>query len=265
MNKYQNIHQNNGPFVSSQYWSDQDRQDTEVYFHHKEKSEIMMAIASSWYGGDMMEFGSGDLNTFRDFLTAYDICGMTRAYPDVKFFAFDIFGTLENDVGELKAYFEPYTKNGDRLAWHQNLLNGHGLYLEQCKLVQGLFANTLTEEFKEKWRNDKISGIDYSETALHLPAENRNSTQRQIGFASIDCNVWSSYKVVLEWIWDILAPNSYIYCDEGHQSPEVIDGINLFFNILREKRNLGNVYIRNAGGFGALYRIYPLTHVELSI
>ena len=62
-----------------------------------------------------------------------------------------------------------------------------------------------------------------------------------------------------------MAPNSYLYLDEGLQSPEVIEMTKLFFDKLREKRNLGNIYIRNAAGFGALYRIYPLTHVELSI
>ncbi len=265
MNKYPQIFANNGPFVSSQYWDDSDRIDTEVYFHHKEKAEIMLCIASSWYGGDFMEFGSGDLNTFRDFLTAYNICGMTRAYPDVKFFAFDIFGKLEEDAGDLKIYFDPYTKRGDTLLWHQNLLNKHGLYLDKCQLVQGLFKNTLTKEFKEKWRNDKVAGVDYSETALHLAPEHRNSKTREIGFASIDCNVWSSYKTVFEFIFDMLAPNSYIYLDEGLQSPEVIEGFKKFTTMLRIKRNLNCIYIRNAGGFGALYRVYPIVDIELDI
>ena len=265
MNKWGQIHKDNGPFVSSQHWSDSDRLETEVHFHHREKSDVMMTAASSWYGGDFMEFGSHDLNTFRDFLTAYNISGMTRAYEDVQFWAFDVFGKLEEDVGELEKYFEPYSKHGDRLEHHQQLVRQHGLYVDKCRLVQGLFKNTLTPELKEKWRSDKKITDDHSETALHLPLEFRNSAQRQIGFASIDANIWWSYKTVLEWIFDALAPNSYLYLDEGLQSPDVIEGVKLFFDKLREKRNLGNIYVRNAGGFGALYRIYPLTHVELSI
>ncbi len=109
-------------------------------------------------------------------------------------------------------------------------MNQHGLYLDKCHLVQGLFKNTLTPEFKEKWQNDKVVGVDYSETALHLAPEHRNSAKRQIGFASIDSNVWYSYKTVLEFIFDMLAPNSYLYCDEGLQSPEVIEGLKLFFD-----------------------------------
>lgn len=265
MNKIGQLFKINGPLESSQYWSDQDRQDTEVYFHHAAKGEVMLTIASSWYGGDMCEFGSGDLNTFRDFLTSYNICGMTRAYPDVKFYAFDVFGKLEEDIGEHAAYFDPYTKNGDRLSWHQDLLNSHGLYLDKCQLVQGLFKNTLTKEFKEKWRNDKIAGVDYSETALHLPAEFRNSDKRQIGFASLDCNIPSSYKTVFEWIFDAMAPNSYIYMDEGLQSAEVLSMWKQFTTALREKRNIDVAYIRNAAGFGSLWRLYPIVEAPLSL
>jgi len=265
MNKMAQLFKTNGPLESSQYWSDQDRQDTEVFLHHSQKGEVMLSAASSWYGGDFMEFGSGDLNTFRDFLTAYNICGMTRMYDDVRFYAFDVFGKLEEDVGENAAYFEPYTKHGDRLAWHQSLLDSHGLYLDKCNLVQGLFKNTLTQERKDIWRSDKVMSIDYSDTALHLPPEHRNSAQRQIGFASIDCNIPSSYKTVLEWIFDALAPNSYIYIDEGLQSPEVLAMWKKFTAALLEKRGIDVAYVRNAAGFGSLWRLYPLVEVELNV
>lgn len=265
MNKIAQLFKMNGPLESSQYWSDQDRQDTEVYFHHAAKGEVMLTVASSWYGGDVWEFGSGDLNTFRDMLTAYNICGMTRAYPDVRFYACDIFGKLDKDVGEHKRYFDPYTIHGDRLKWHRDLLNAHGLYLDKCHLVQGLFEDTLTQELKDTWRNDKTVSDDYSETALHLPPEFRNSVKRQIGFASLDCNIPSSYKTVLEWIFDAMAPNSYLYLDEGLQSPEVLSMWEQFTETLRYKRNIGAVYIRNAAGFGSLWRLFPLVKTELDI
>lgn len=265
MNKYPQIHANNGPLVSSQHWSDSDRLDTEVHFHHREKSDVMMTVCSSWYSGDFMEFGSGDLNTFRDFLTAYNICGMTRMYEDVQFWAFDIFGKLEEDVGDLTNYFSPYTKNGDNLAWHQRLLEQHGLYVDKCNLVQGLFKNTLTQELKEKWSNDKAPGIDYSETALHLAPEHRNSDKRQLGFASIDCNIGSAYKTVFEWIFNVMAPNSYIYMDEGLQSPEVLAMWSQFRGALYRKRGIDTCYIRNAGGFGSLWRLYPIIEGSLEL
>lgn len=265
MNKYPQLHANNGPFISSVGFSDSDRTETEVYFHHKEKSEVMMTAASSWYGGDFMEFGSHDLNTFRDFLTAYNICGMTRAYSDVKFYAFDIFGKLEEDIGDLALYFKPYSDQGDRLEHHKNLVRQHGLYVGKCQLIQGLFKNTLTEEFKEKWRTDKIVGVDYSETALHLSPEHRNPKERQIGFASLDCNIESSYKIVFEWIFDVMAENSYIYMDEGLQNPDVLAQWLQFRKALSTERNMGSVYIRNAGGFGSLWRLYPIVEGTLDL
>ncbi len=268
MNKWGQIHADNGPFVSSKNWSYQDRQDTEVHFHHREKSDVMMTACTSWYGGDFWEFGSGDLNTFRDFLTAFDICGMCRAYEDTRFYACDIFGKLEKDMGgELNAYFEPYSKRGDTLAHHENLIQVHGLNIDRIYLIQGLFENTLTHELKTKWRHSLHPTIDDSCRAkmLHLPPEYRNPKTREIGFASIDCNLWPFYKTVLEFIFDMLAPNSYVYLDEGLQSAEVMEGWKLFCEKLHEKRNLGCMYIRNAGGFGALYRIYPLVKVELNI
>ena len=157
----------------------------------------------------------------------------------------------------MKQYFEPYVKRGDTLMWHQNMLNAHGLYVDKCQLVQGLFKNTLTKEFKDKWRSDKVASIDYSETALHLPAEYRNSPTRQIGFASLDCNVPSSYKTVFEWIFDMMAENSYIYMDEGLQSPEVLQMWKQFQSALYNHRGIDTCYIRNAGGFGSLWRLYP--------
>lgn len=265
MNKYPSLHKDNGPFISSLTFSDADRTDTEVHFHHRDKAEVMMCAASSWYGGDFMEFGSHDLNTFRDFLTAYNVCGMTRAYPDVQFWAFDIFGKLEEDAGELKAYFKPYSDQGDRLQHHNNLVKAHGLYVDKCRLTQGLFHNTLTQELKDKWRDDKSVGVDYSEIALHLAPEHRNSAKRQIGFASLDCNVGSSYKTVFEWIFDAMAANSYIYMDEGLQSPEVLAMWSQFKRALREKRNIGTAYIRNAGGFGSLWRLYPIVDGALEL
>lgn len=265
MNKYGQIFKHTGAFESSQHWNDFDRTDTEVFFHHSQKAEVMMTAASSWYGGDFFEFGSHDLNMFRDMLTAYNVCGMTRMYEDVQFWAFDIFGKLEKDAGDLKLYFEPYSKQGDKLEHHNNLVKQHGLYVDKCRLVQGLFADTLTPELKEIWRNDKTAGVDYSETALHLAHEHRNSEKRQIGFASIDCNIGSSYKTVFEWIFSEMAPNSYIYMDEGLQSAEVLAQWKQFQTALYMKRNIGTAYVRNAGGFGSLWRLYPIVESKLDL
>lgn len=259
-----NLLKPNGPLLSTAHWGEQQRQDAEVFYHHREKAECALVAMSSWYGGDVFEFGSHDLCTGRNILTAVHLSGMAKAYKDTRFYFFDAFGKFPADMGEHTAYFKPYSDQGDQLELHKRYIREHGLYVNQCHLMQGLFQNTLTQEFKDTWQKDAPTD-DVSETALHLAPEHRNPKQREIGFASIDCNLWPFYKTVLEFIFDMLAPNSYCYLDEALQSPEVINGWQLFCEALRKKRNLGCIFVRNAGGFGALYRIYPLTHVELGL
>lgn len=247
---FDRLYKFHGPLRSTAGFDAQSKLDAELHFHFREKAEVALTAGSSWYGGDYFEFGSGDLNTFRNMLTAYDICGMTQAYTDVRFYAFDIFGNLEAakapaddkvDLEEnMKVYFSPYTIGGDQIERHRQYLTDHNLYTDKCFLVQGLFEHTLTDEFKAKYKAE----------------------YRKIGFAFLDCNIGSSYKVVFEFIFDMLAENSYIYMDEYFQNPGVVDYFDQFTEELREKRNIGCLYIRNAGGFGGLFRLYPLGTTE---
>jgi hypothetical protein len=232
----------NGPLISTAHLSRAECQDAEVCFHHTEKAECALTVGSSWYGGDYFEFGAHDLCTFRNMLTAYHISGMCQAYKDVRFYAFDIFGKLpvppEGDCVmskcDLKTYFKPYSDQGDQIELHKNYIKWHGLYQDKCHLVQGLFADTCTPEFK----------------AAYAP--------RKIGFACIDCNVAYSYKTVFEFIFDMMQENSYIYMDEGLQNPDVLAQWEQFQRALYMKRNMKAAYIRNAGGFGSLWRLYPI-------
>jgi len=238
------IRNSSGALRSTAEFSDAARLSAEVYFHHQEKAEIALTAGSSWYGGDYFEFGSVDLNTFRNMLSAYNICGMTRQHPDVRFYAFDIFGdpTVNAPEGggdvdqDFVASLSHFTENGDQMKLHERYLDQHNLYRDQCFLVQGLFQNTLTNDFKEKYKAEK----------------------REIGFAFLDCNRTPSYKTVFDFIFDLMAEESYIYMDEFFQNPSVIEYYKQFTEKLRKERNIGSVYIRNAGGFGGLFRLYPL-------
>jgi len=235
------IYKSNGPLKSTFGSSRGELTFLDVIFHFRESSQISLTVGSSWYGGDYMEFGSHDLNTFRNMLSAYHISGMAQAYKDVRFYAFDIFGKLEDKDGKLGSdilnYFSPYSSQGDKYQWHLEMIKAHGLYVDQCILVQGLFEQTLTNKFKTAYLNEK----------------------RKIGFAFLDCNVASSYKTVFEFIFDLLAENSYVYMDEYLQNPDVIVLFNDFCASLRARRKMGAVYIRNAGGFGGLFRIYSIS------
>ena len=186
-------------------------------------------------------------NTFRNMLTAYDMCAMTQYYKDMRFYAFDVFGdpsiNFKGDYkedGVFSQYYSGYLACGDQLKKHEEYLNAHGLFRDQCHLIQGLFEHTLTPEFKKNYLAEK----------------------RHIGFAFVDCNIPSSYRTVFKYIFDMIGEDSYIYMDEYFQSPEVIRYYEQFVADLRTKRNMGSVYIRNAGGFGGLFRLYPLDTVH---
>lgn len=242
---YTNLFKSNGPLISTKNLSQHQRTEAEVHFHHREKGECALTVGSSWYGGDYFEFGAHDLNTFRNMLTAYNISGMAQAYSDVRFYAFDIFGKLEEEVigdtewgVDLATYFKPYSDQGNQIDLHKQYLDAHGLYVDKCHLVQGLFKNTCTPEFKKEYGD------------------------RKIGFACLDCNVAYSYRTVFEFIFDMMAENSYIYIDEFFQNPDVIAMFTQFATALATKRNMGSVYIRNAGGFGGLFRLFPISSLQ---
>jgi hypothetical protein len=224
-------------------WS---KQVASVYFQHREKAEVSLAAASSWYGGDYMEFGSHGLNTFRNMLTAFDMFGLQSRFTDARFYAFDVFGKLHSDNPEIEKsmqeferqsenYFSVQFPKGDEYARHLALLKDHGLFVDQCHLVQGYFQETLTADLAKEY---KAEG-------------------RKIGFAFIDCNIESQYKVVFEFIFDLMGEHSYIYMDEYPQSNGVIVYFEEFSSALRS-RGIGVVQVRNAGGFGTLFRLYPL-------
>jgi hypothetical protein len=218
-----------------------------VYFSHREKAEIALATASSWYGGDYMEFGCHGLNTFRNMLSAFDVYDLQARFPDTQFYAFDVFGKLHSDnqgtdsaMREFdrssEGYFSKQFPGGDEYAAHVSLLRDHGLFVDQCQLVQGYFQDTLSKEFARSFAAER----------------------RQIGFAFIDCNIESQYKVVFEFIFRLMGESSYIYCDELPQSAGVLAYFDEFSAALKRERNIGVAHVRNAGGFGTLFRLYPL-------
>ena len=228
--------------------------DLNQWFQYKEKSEVALSVATCWAGGDYFEFGSTDMNTFRNFLSAYDIYDLDARFPDTRFYAFDIFGKTWEMNDETKSklevnpgyadYMNCFTARGDLLEENWGYLRDHGLYVDRCHLIQGYFEETLTPELKKTLLEQK----------------------RSIGFACLDCNIAPPYKTVFEFIFDLMAPTSYIYMDE-YTSGSVQPYFKQFEEALREKRRIGTYYIRNAGGFGGLVGLYPLdrdlSHLEL--
>lgn len=233
-----------GRIKSTRRMSRHAKEFADTFFQHHEKAEATLAAATSWYGGDYMEFGARTLYTFRDMLSAFDIAGLNKRFPDTQFYAFDVFGKLTSDnpavQNEMAAfdartsYFSMQFPEGDDYARHLEMLREHGLFTDRCHLIQGFFQDTLNAEFKAKYGS------------------------RQIGYAFIDCNFEEHYKTVFEFIFDLMAVNSYVYLDEGFQSSGAAHYFVEFASKLRDKRRIECMFVRSAGAFGGLYRLRPV-------
>ena len=83
-------------------------------YAYQERAEIALTVAGMYPGGDYFEFGSASFRTFRNFLTAFDLNGLSVKLPETRFVAFDVFGDL--DAGGVPPsdawYFNNY--RGDR-------------------------------------------------------------------------------------------------------------------------------------------------------
>lgn len=243
---FDRLHKYHGPFKSTVSLTEQEKMDANIFFQHREKALTTLTAVTSWVGGDYFEFGAVDLNTFRNALSAFDICRLSTRYPDTRFYAFDIFGKTHTDnpktaklIGEFEqrtGYFGRQSPHGDAFETHVGYIEQHGLFKDQCHLVQGYFQDTMTPAFKDSLKQEG----------------------RQIGFAFLDCNWPEQYKFVFEFIFDLMQDVSYIYLDEYFQ----VTGVTLYFDEfarkMREHRNLGCVFMRNAGSFGGLFKFYPL-------
>ncbi|MGC1777982.1 MAG: hypothetical protein WBB34_08535 [Xanthobacteraceae bacterium] len=206
------------------------------HFASKEWAEIALIVANQYPGGDYFEFGSEGFRTFRNFLSAFHLNGHTEKMPDVRFYAFDIFGEPKStsSLTEIeKPYFEVYRGLGpDYYRAAESRLRRHGLLLDRCVIVKGHFEDTLNEQFKAKLR-----------------AENR-----RIGFAFLDCNIASSYKTCFDFLHEFMREDrAFIYMDEYFQIEGVAALFDEFCGVMRSRHGMAARYIRDAGAFGALF------------
>ena len=205
------------------------------YFASREWAEIALIVANQYPGGDYFEFGSEGFRTFRNFLSAFHLNGHTEKMPDVRFYAFDIFGEpkLTSSLTEIeKPYFEVYRDLGaDYYRAADARLRHHGLLLDRCVIVKGHFEDTLNESFKAQLRTEN----------------------RRIGFAFLDCNIASSYKTCFDFLQEFMREDrAFIYMDEYFQIEGVADLFDEFCEAVKG-RGLVARYVRDAGAFGALF------------
>ena len=206
------------------------------YFACREWAEIALIVANQYPGGDYFEFGSEGFRTFRNFLSAFHLNGHTEKMPNVKFFAFDIFGEPKSGsflTETEKPYFAVYGGLGrDYYRKAEARLRHHGLLLDRCVIVKGHFEDTLSEKFKAQLRTEN----------------------RRIGFAFLDCNIASSYQTCFSFLQDFMREDrAFIYMDEYFQIEGVADLFDDFCAIMRSRHSLQARFVRDAGAFGALF------------
>ena len=209
-----------------------------LHFQYSEKAKVALSVASSYPGGHYLEFGSHDLYTLRNFLTAFDVGNLNSRYPNTKFYAFDIFGSYSNtkyfNDGELyeksKEYFDDFTLQGDMVPSYKKFLEKFNVFNERTFLVKGFFEDTL----KDFELDDKI------------------------GFACLDCNIVQSYNYVLSWLENKISDGTYLYFDEYFDSSPVNKSIENFRERLLDKYKIKLYFVRSAGSVGALFRCFKL-------
>ncbi len=243
------VHSRHGVLRSTQNWPDADKFDINQFFQYSDKAACAMSVATSWPGGDYMEFGSTDLNTFRNFLTAFNLFNLHETSPGTRFYGFDIFGDVEGRTGETAEriassdgygnYMNLFGRRGNLYQQNLDILKQHALYVDKCELVQGYFEEILTDARAQAY---KQSG-------------------RRVGFACLDCNIAPPYKIVFEFLYQVIADYSFIYMDEYYSAPVIIY-FDQFMEQLGRTRGLDARVVRNAGGFGALFYIFPRGHYD---
>lgn len=224
---------NHGVLKSTRSWPDVKKRDYALWWQNHERGQIALAVAQFYPGGDYLEFGSDGLATFRSFLSACDIYGVDQRFPDIEFHAFDIFGTVDfTKLGkEEREYFSGWLGESKLQEAHEYLAN-HDLFVDKCKIHAGLFQHTLP------------------------PLVSRYSGDRKIGFAYLDCNITESYEYIFGQLGPLIHPMGYVYMDEYYLNQNVPFLFERFLDEIKQTRGIqGAQFIRNAGAFGALYKL----------
>jgi hypothetical protein len=198
-------------------------------YHYEARSQVALDVASHYPGGDYFEFGSDSLLTFRSFLSAFDLHGLGKVHPDTRFYAFDIFGKAspsDKVSSEDRWFFEHYA-GSDKLELAKAALARHRVLVDRCVIRQGYFQETLNDAFKEELRRE----------------------DRKIGFAFLDCNLSSSYKVCFQFLEEFMHPGRcFIYMDEYYGAFDVPLMYEDFCANLKRRHGLASYFVRNAGG-----------------
>lgn len=137
--------------------------------------------------GDYYEFGLFRGGTF---LHAYDVCRRLGLH-DTHLYGFDSFQGLpeveEDDSAGGRFFAGQFAASRDEV---ENHLTAHGMDWSRASLIEGFFDESLTPELK-----------------LGLP-------RRRAGIVLLDCDLYASTAVALEWLEDMLIDNAIVLFDD---------------------------------------------------
>jgi hypothetical protein len=204
-------------------------------FAYSEWARIALDVANQYPNGDYFEFGSEGLNTLCNFLAAFHLNGHDQNKPEVRCFAFDVFGDPADDASLTsteQTYFNVHTRSQRFYGDMEKKLRDFGLMAGRVELIKGYFKDTLNDVFKARLRAEK----------------------RRIGFAFLDCNIPSSYKTCFDFLVEFIQEDkAFIYMDEYFQIPGVAALFDEFCAAALERYGLQARYVRTAGAYGALF------------
>ena len=228
-----------GVLRSAARLSDKHKSALTTAYAYRARAEIALDVACAYPGGDYFEFGSAGLCTFRSFLAAFDInSGHTKGFPDVKFWAFDIFGNPDQGSGppvNERSFFEGW--RGTRRV-QRSRTSAHALWSTQGTLRSGV--RLLSGHSQQSHSNPSYAPT--AEDRLRLPG-----LQSQL-----------SYRLVFDFLLDVIGSHKmFIYLDEYLMDHPVAALYQKFAAEVKRRHRLTSIFVRNAGSFGALFCLMP--------
>ena len=115
-----------------------------------------------------------------------------RHFDDMRFVAFDSFEGLPEPTSQadVPGYFAGALRTSEEAF--RRLIGAHGVYVDRCEVVKGLFQTSLTRRLQQRWR----------------------SAGRKLAMACIDCDLYESAVPVFRFIEPFLQEGSLIYIDD---------------------------------------------------
>lgn len=138
--------------------------------------------------GDYFEFGCHRGRTFRMALTE----ARRHRFDQMRFVAFDSFEGLPEPLGQpdVRTYYVGALRTSEEAF--RRLIRAHGVYVDRCELVKGLFQDSLTLALQRRLL----------------------AAGRKLALACIDCDLYESAVPVFRFIEPFLQEGSLLYIDD---------------------------------------------------